>query len=46
MSRKLVNFSRNGISTKNLKLLLPGFWRYNDLHECFISKLQNTVKTF
>lgn len=44
MSKKLVDFSRNGITIEKLKLLLPGFWGCNDLHGSFITNLQNAVK--
>lgn len=44
MSKELVECSRNGITIKKFKFLLPSFWRYNDLHGCFITKLQNAVK--
>lgn len=40
MSKKLVDFSRNGITTEKLKLFLG----CNDLHGSFITKLQNAVK--
>lgn len=46
MSKKLVDFIRNSITIEKLKLLLPSFWRYNDLHGCFITKPQNAVKNY
>jgi len=44
MSKELVDFGRNGITTEKFKLLLSSFWRYNDLHGCFITKVQNVIK--
>lgn len=45
MSKKLVDFNRNGITIEKLKLLLPSFWRYNDLHGCFITSYKMLLKT-